>query len=141
MSVTFLQFGFLAPEVCANGTPPTVNGAFYADGDDVIYDFLMASTGARAEVWYYIDEPGDILYLALIVHTDVNDNVFGDVKDDAGDAAYCVDAGWAGSGSQHTAHALVRYNPTTWELHFIALVARARPGGKTTLTGKKSKEP
>jgi uncharacterized repeat protein (TIGR01451 family) len=112
-----LDFGGDATVTFTNSPPPTVNGAFYADGDSEIYQYLMESTGARAKVYYYLC--GDTLYLALVVGTSVNDNVFGMVA--AGgtdnDRDYLRSAGWSGSGNEHTAFHLEKSDHMEMTFH------------------------
>jgi hypothetical protein len=84
-------------------TPPLVDGRFYGAGDNNDYTLLAQDPG-RGDLYYY--QNGDTLYLAVVVNTDVNDNVFGNMNL-AADQAYVRSVGWKGQSNQHTAKALI----------------------------------
>ena len=70
---------------------PTVNGAFYGDGDYTRYHFLgYDSAGAGSALYYYLD--GTRLYVTVVVSTAVNDNVF--ASNLTGDSLYTDSADW-----------------------------------------------
>jgi hypothetical protein len=111
LSLLALVLVMLPAAASIAAAPPEVNGLFYGDGDHADYIPLGENAG-RGTIYYYVentdaDPDPDKLYLAVVVDTSVNDNVFGDTND-LDDSAYLVDAGWSGGGSHHTASALIQ---------------------------------
>ncbi len=76
--------------------PPTVNGLFYGDGDDIYYT-LLSTSYFGSKLYAYYDAPSNRLYVALVVDRSINDNVFrgGDTG-----TGYMTSAGWGGGGGQ-----------------------------------------
>jgi hypothetical protein len=91
-----------ADSITAPANP--VNGLFYGDGDDAYYVFQSEYPGLGS---LYSYQDGTTLYLAVVVSTAINDNVFGDMSLTA-DQAYVQSVGWKGQASQHTAKALIK---------------------------------
>jgi len=75
---------------------PTVNGLFYGDGDVNKYNLLSTALGGRGSVYFRLD--GDTLYLAVLVNSSVNDNVFGSNKLDR---SYLDSANWNNHNGKH----------------------------------------
>ena len=65
---------------------PTVNGLFYGDGDTLNYSFLAADPG-RGTLYYSL--VGETLFVAMVLDSAVNDNVFSETK------PYTATAGWS----------------------------------------------
>jgi hypothetical protein len=112
---------------------PTVNGLFYGDGDDARY-VKYATSVYGSKLYLYFDAPTATLYVALVVDTAVNDNVFG--KPDSPDKDYMSSVGWGnGNGQQRGANALTDSefaqftfacapnspNQWTWDLGYACL--------------------
>ena len=94
--------------------PPVVDGRFYGGADPDANDYvLLAQDPGRGDLYYYQD--GSTLYLAVVVNTDVNDNVFGNMSL-VGDQDYVKTVSWKGQANQHTAKALV--NSEMMQLQF-----------------------
>jgi hypothetical protein len=53
---------------------PTVNGLFYGDGDDALYS-LYATSQFGSTLYNYYDASTNVMYVALVVSHQVNDNV------------------------------------------------------------------
>lgn len=70
-----------------NDSTPTVNGLFYGDGDNTMYQLYSVSEYGSG-LYVYYDAPNTKLYVALVVTHDVNDMVCSDVRD------YTSSAGW-----------------------------------------------
>ncbi|MCH7665136.1 MAG: hypothetical protein IH936_04305 [Acidobacteria bacterium] len=70
---------------------PTVNGLFYGDGDDALYQPYGTSIGGSV-LYSYLDVPSTTLYVALVVNHAVNDLVCQD-KDNPNDYMESADAG------------------------------------------------
>jgi hypothetical protein len=81
---------------------PQVNGLFFGDGDYATYYFLADDPG-RGSLYYY--PAGDTLYLAVVVDTSVNDNVFGYSKKGDPDRAYVESVSWV---QEHSAKSLIK---------------------------------
>ncbi len=88
--ITLVEDHFNVLESRAPGDTPTVNGLFYGDGDNETYSLLGSALDGRGSTYYVLD--GDILYIAVVVSYDVNDNVFGQNKVDN---TYTDSANWA----------------------------------------------
>ena len=52
--------------------PPTVNGLFYGDGDDIYYT-LLSTSYFGSKLYAYYDAPSNRLYVALVVDRSIND--------------------------------------------------------------------
>lgn len=73
------------------GAQPTVNGLFYGDGDDALYQ--PYATSANGSVLYsYLDASTTTLYVALVVDHSVNDMVCSPQAN----KVYTASAGWGG---------------------------------------------
>ena len=85
---------FFAVDFSAAQSTPTVNGQFYGDGDDSIYEFWQeGSQGSKIYVYFPVPGNDPNLYVALVVDRSMNDNVFA-VKDRGGNNDYMISAGW-----------------------------------------------
>lgn len=93
-----------APWGGAFAQAPTVNGLFYGDGDGAKYvEYATSVYGSK--LYLYFDAPTATLYVALVVNTVVNDNVFGQPA--SPDKNYMASVGWGnGMGQQRGADAL-----------------------------------
>ncbi|HUP42056.1 MAG TPA: GEVED domain-containing protein, partial [Thermoanaerobaculia bacterium] len=66
---------------------PTVNGLYYGDDDDELYQPYAESIGGSI-LYQYLDVPNQKLYIALVVSHSVNDTVCSPTR------AYTTSAGW-----------------------------------------------
>jgi hypothetical protein len=87
LTALFVAFSFALvnlESVAEAASPPDVNGLFYGDGDNNDY-VLYGMSEYGSGLYIYFDNP--IIYVALVVTRDVNDNVFGN-------RPYTQNAGW-----------------------------------------------
>jgi len=84
------------PGVRSSGEAPTVNGLFYGDDDVYRYTLVATALGGRGSIYYHLN--GDMLYLAIVVNSSVNDNVFGS---NSMDRNYLDSANWNNHNAKH----------------------------------------
>lgn len=78
---------------------PVINGRFFGDGDNNEYILLTESAG-EGSLYYYLSE--DDLYLAVVVSTTINDNVF---AKNGQNRTYLESVGWP--RGKHNASSLI----------------------------------
>ncbi len=106
--------------VSADPGPPTVNGLFWGDGDHEIYELYAKARFSDSKIYTYIDD--GILYVALVVDGNINDNAFDQVvRPDR--TQYLESAGWPTGGNVRSFDHLVnseyaQFDVTICGLHY-----------------------
>ncbi|MDX1417126.1 MAG: GEVED domain-containing protein, partial [Candidatus Promineifilaceae bacterium] len=84
-----------APNAPTLTTPPTVNGWFYGDGDNLKY-VEYATSDYGSVLYTFLDAPSNRLYVAAVISHDINDTVC--AEQEMGNPAttnlYTQSAGW-----------------------------------------------
>ena len=88
------------------GAVPQLNGLFFGDGDNSEYTELYTDIATQATAYYYLDHTNNDLYIACVVSTDINDNVFADNNFPTGDVTYLRSVNWSQGAGQAKDHSL-----------------------------------